>query len=42
LQVRPGDGVIRSDSQADSAGPIPVTRSNVKIQVGRIFGVGFW
>src|SRR5262249_51856223 len=26
-----------TDSQADSAGSIPVTRSNVKIQVGRIF-----
>ena len=27
-QVRPHDGVFRSDSQADSAGSVPVTRSN--------------
>ena len=26
-----------SDSQADSAGSIPVTRSNVKVQVGEVF-----
>jgi hypothetical protein len=32
-QLRHDDGLFRSDSQADSAGSIPVTRSYVKAQV---------
>jgi len=41
-QVRAVRGPDLSDSQADSAGSIPVTRSNVKIQASGIFDVGFW
>ena len=36
-QLRAVRGPDRSDSQADSAGSIPVTRSNIKIQASGIF-----